>query len=255
MSLTKVQLKSLHSVTLGVAAQSLCNKRKVGAVITNTEGLILATGFNQTIDGTPCEDATGRTMTNVAHAEAVAILKLEATYPDKRIKGYIFVTHPPCASCQSFINNHDLEVIIVENFMKFDEDKQRFDLLPLSVAAMYNDNSLMQHCLFAQKQLTVRDKSYALLILAKFVRYEAGVHPANLYAVIQRVLEYGAKKYKPENWRQVEDLNRYWNALGRHVLAMDNGEHHDTESGILHASHALTNIAFLIELLNTSSAS
>ncbi len=252
MNLTKEQLKNLHSITLDVAARSACNKRKVGAVVTNAEGLILTTGFNQTMDGAPCEDATGHTMTNVAHAEEVAILKLEVAYPNKRVKGYIFVTHPPCASCQSFINNHDLEVIIVENFMKFDKDKQCFNLLPLSVAVMYNDNSLMQHFIMAQKSSS---HIFELLILAKLVRYEAGISPANLCVVIQQVLEYGAKKYKPENWRQVEDLNRYWNALGRHILAMDNGEQSDAESGLAHAHHALTNIAFLIELLNASSAS
>jgi hypothetical protein len=62
------------------------------------------------------------------------------------------------------------------------------------------------------------------------------------------VLKYGAKKYKPNNWRNVDNIDRYWDALMRHCQAIELGEVNDPESGLPHTDHALCNIAFLIEL-------
>ena len=57
---------------------------------------------------------------------------------------------------------------------------------------------------------------------------------------------YGAKKYKPNNWQQVDDTDRYIAALYRHLEAYRGGEKVDEESQLSHLKHAITNIAFLL---------
>lgn len=77
--------------------------------------------------------------------------------------------------------------------------------------------------------------------------------PKEIIYGIERVRSYGVQKYHaPENWRKVE-VERYHEALLRHVLAMwDDIYKRDEESGLLHLEHAATNIAFILELMNES---
>jgi len=64
-----------------------------------------------------------------------------------------------------------------------------------------------------------------------------------------KVLTFGAKKYKPEGWRTVENaIPRYQAALLRHSFAMLRGEVLDPESGLPHAAHAMCCAAFITEL-------
>jgi len=65
---------------------------------------------------------------------------------------------------------------------------------------------------------------------------------------LAKVLSYGAKKYKPNNWRKNTDISRYEDALWRHLQAWRKGEEIDKESGLSHLAHALTNLVFIIEL-------
>lgn len=66
---------------------------------------------------------------------------------------------------------------------------------------------------------------------------------------LARVLEFGARKYSPDNWRRVPDLRqRYTGAALRHINAMRRGELRDPESGLLHAAHALACLAFIAEV-------
>ena len=65
---------------------------------------------------------------------------------------------------------------------------------------------------------------------------------------LAKVLTYGAKKYKPDNWRKVDNISRYEDALFRHIQAWRKGEIYDSESGLHHLAHAMTNIVFLLEL-------
>lgn len=63
-----------------------------------------------------------------------------------------------------------------------------------------------------------------------------------------KVLTFGASKYGPENWKQLDDLtNRYFAAAQRHLWAFKRGESHDDESGFHHLAHALCCIAFMLE--------
>lgn len=73
--------------------------------------------------------------------------------------------------------------------------------------------------------------------------------PTQLIRDVAEVREYGNKKYKdPDNWKQVE-VQRYRDALCRHLLAyIDDPKSVDEESGILHYKHMACNIAFICAL-------
>lgn len=76
--------------------------------------------------------------------------------------------------------------------------------------------------------------------------------PKQIIYEIEKVRAFGSKKYKdPNNWKKVE-LERYHQALLRHTLAVwDDINAKDKESGLLHLSHIATNIAFILELMNS----
>lgn len=59
------------------------------------------------------------------------------------------------------------------------------------------------------------------------------------------VLEFGAKKYSPDNWKLVPlSEDRYFDAAIRHILAFRLGEKLDNESGKSHLAHALCCLLF-----------
>ena len=66
---------------------------------------------------------------------------------------------------------------------------------------------------------------------------------------IAEVRMYGTKKYHdPENWKEVE-IERYKDALMRHILKyLEDPKAIDEESGLPHLWHAACNIAFLCEM-------
>ena len=64
---------------------------------------------------------------------------------------------------------------------------------------------------------------------------------------IVKILNFGAKKYAPNNWQKVPDpKNRYFAALIRHIVAWFKGEKIDPESGLPHLAHAGCCILFLM---------
>jgi hypothetical protein len=63
---------------------------------------------------------------------------------------------------------------------------------------------------------------------------------------IVRVLEHGARKYEPENWRKVPNARRrYFAAMMRHLLAWWRGERLDPDSGLPHLACAGCSLLFL----------
>jgi len=64
------------------------------------------------------------------------------------------------------------------------------------------------------------------------------------------VLTFGATKYAPGNWRNVENAQaRYIDAALRHINAHVQGDELDPESGLPHLAHAIASISFSLELL------
>lgn len=73
--------------------------------------------------------------------------------------------------------------------------------------------------------------------------------PTRIIEDIAEVRMYGNKKYHdPNNWKQVE-IERYRDALCRHLLAYIRDPNSvDEESGIPHYKHMATNMAFICEM-------
>lgn len=86
------------------------------------------------------------------------------------------------------------------------------------------------------------------------VKADAGKAPWDLMpfaalAEVVKVLEFGAKKYAPDNWRKVPEAHkRYLAACFRHLCARGLGEKLDPESGLPHLAHAACCVLFLLEM-------
>jgi len=66
---------------------------------------------------------------------------------------------------------------------------------------------------------------------------------------IVAVLEFGAQKYSPDNWKFVPNAKqRYFDAMIRHMMAWWGGEKDDQESGMRHLAHAGCCLLFLMWL-------
>ena len=72
--------------------------------------------------------------------------------------------------------------------------------------------------------------------------------PPSSLAFLARVMELGAIKYGPMNWRQ-DDVRAtvYYEAALRHIWAALDGEELDPESGQPHAAHAMACMAILLD--------
>lgn len=204
-----MEAKYYEQLTLAEASKSKAKKRKVGAIIVDDRGIIFGQGYNYNAinPDASCEDVKGDTFPSVVHAEIAAIERandnIVASPVGSFIKPYtIYITHQPCDNCRKAIADFDIEnIVIVNEFMKFDTSKLRYDLIP----------------------------------------------PSSTRALAS-VLTYGAKKYKPGNWKMVDAPDRYIAATMRHFEAYRNGEINDLESNMPHLWHVMTNIAFLIDL-------
>jgi hypothetical protein len=64
---------------------------------------------------------------------------------------------------------------------------------------------------------------------------------------VVKVLQHGAKKYAPDNWKKVQPYKeRYFNAAMRHLMAWYWGEKNDPETGLNHLAHAACCILFML---------
>lgn len=179
--------KEIISYVFAEAAKSNVEKRKVGCIIINQYGTIVGRGYNE----------------DRVHAEVAAISTVVVQEP--KIEQYtVYVSQPPCPNCAEYIYEQlgaETVVEVVKEFMKFDGDKVRFDLVPPSAVKAMAD-----------------------------------------------VLTFGARKYKPNNWKNCEEPERYLAAMLRHIEAWRAGEVNDQDSGMPHLAHAMTNLAFMLEL-------
>lgn len=71
--------------------------------------------------------------------------------------------------------------------------------------------------------------------------------PTGPLTAVAEVLTFGATKYSANNWRAGFDYSRLTDAALRHLLAFNEGEDADPESGISHIAHAICGLMFLLE--------
>lgn len=73
--------------------------------------------------------------------------------------------------------------------------------------------------------------------------------PVELIKEVMAIREMGTAKYgSPDNWKKVS-IERYHDAMLRHVLACwEDPFSVDEESGLLHLSHIACNVAFMLAL-------
>ena len=86
---------------------------------------------------------------------------------------------------------------------------------------------------------------------AAALKYDDGKLPLDLFPFealeeIAIVLQYGATKYAPHNWRGGFNWSRLFSAMMRHMWAFWKGEDIDPESGHSHLAHAGCCLLFLI---------
>lgn len=72
--------------------------------------------------------------------------------------------------------------------------------------------------------------------------------PSECLADVADILTFGAEKYGEGNWKKCDNINRYYDALMRHLEAWRNGRHYDDETRKHHLAHAATNAIFLLYL-------
>lgn len=175
------------------AAKSNIEKRKVGCIIVSDDTqAIIGKGYN--VYG--------------IHAEMAAIsdgLKNHVITDRTAFPVTVYVSQPPCPNCAEELVKAfapaKVTIEVVEEFMKFDGDKVRYDLVPPSAVKAMAD-----------------------------------------------ILTFGARKYKPNNWQNCKEPERYLAAMYRHLEAWRQGEVNDQDSGMPHLAHAMTNLAFILEL-------
>ncbi len=81
------------------------------------------------------------------------------------------------------------------------------------------------------------------------LRYNEGkaqwslVHFKSLLPMV-KVMEFGAKKYAPDNWKKGMDRRRLLESAQRHLAALMDGEDIDPETGLSHMGHVMCNAMF-----------
>lgn len=104
-----------------------------------------------------------------------------------------------------------------------------------------------------RKNLVDEDKSTDLSKNIQCAKADNGKLPISLVPMtiikdIAAIRKYGEEKYHaPNNWVLV-DKQRYVDAMWRHLIAYQEGEIYDKESGLPHLWHAACNMAFILEM-------
>lgn len=111
------------NLAAAVGQFSHCNRRKVGAVIVDSDGRVKSTGYNGTPKGTcnECEDEDGLTKPTVIHAERNAIAFSRAD-----LRGCtIYITLSPCVTCAAEIIQSGIKrVVFREYYHKHDKNRK-----------------------------------------------------------------------------------------------------------------------------------
>ncbi len=112
---------------------------------------------------------------------------------------------------------------------------------------------------YSEEEFIERQKDYLTSLLEKpalGVKYDKdkpmwSLVPMRPMEEVVGVLTYGAQKYSPDNWKNVDDAEqRYFNAAMRHIWAWRQGEQFDIESHKSHLAHAMCCLLFLMAFDN-----
>lgn len=126
-----------------------------------------------------------------------------------------------------------------------DSEVKMFPLCPRCAEKKHDDSVLPQ--MEAFKYATSRLNS-------NFIKNDSGKLQWSLMPFVEleevvRVLMNGAKTYSPDNWKKCDDVNRYKDALMRHVVSYITGETYDVGKGgdgLHHLAHAVCDCLFLM---------
>ena len=123
------------------------------------------------------------------------------------------------------------------------QDKYMDDFYDFSIRLCYS-------CHHNAKDITSPKEEKAMKFDSGKLQYS--LIPPEIKLYLAEILTFGAKKYAPDNWKKI-DVKRYYDAFERHMNAFQLGEENDSESGMHHLKHALTNMVFITWLeLNKS---
>tara|TARA_B110000503_G_C7153275_1_gene416147 strand:- start:50 stop:424 length:375 start_codon:yes stop_codon:yes gene_type:complete len=102
-------------ITESVSRMSSATRLQVGAIIVK-EDRIISLGYNGTPAGwdNNCEDENNKTLPEVIHAEANAILKL-ASSSESGKGAVMFLTHAPCIDCAKLIYSSGIQQVYFKN--------------------------------------------------------------------------------------------------------------------------------------------
>lgn len=248
-------MQDLIKYVMGIAAKSNIEKRQVGCIIVNDQEKIVAEGYNEVA-------LTSTNGTTELHAELVACRNMCENALNIKDAWYTaYVTYPPCPACAKMLTEYNVkEVIVVEAFMKFDGDKLRLDLVDgeLAIKLMdnidswdttVNDDKLKHHLFDIAKWGKSGNKGFVCPIEGALKElccvYDDYL---NFEECLARVLTFGARKYKANNWKKCTDTGRYLAAAHRHLNALLRGEALDSETGLSHYDHIACNLMFLYVL-------
>jgi len=88
------------------------------------------------------------------------------------------------------------------------------------------------------------------------LKFDSGKPPLHLLSrtaleETAKVMDFGQHKYAAHNWRKGFAWSRPLSAAQRHILAFQDGEDKDPETGLSHLAHAMCCIMFLLEFEKT----
>lgn len=135
--------------------------------------------------------------------------------------------------------------------------------VPCNPACTYEYGTVVGHNTPLQvdplRYVATREEREADAALAKIpaeggaaLRFNSGKPPLHLLAgewqlEVARVMDYGAKKYAPNNWRKGGPWCEHLASVQRHILAFQNGEDKDPETGLSHLAHGICGLFFVLE--------
>lgn len=141
---------------------------------------------------------------------------------------------------------------------RFNTGKVPYELVPLEVMALHYERLLLEDMPIDADPCTPYEAALALSYLGAFQaqRPEADltdvlVELGDGWEECARVFEYGAKKYKKNNWQKGMNWSVPLSCAARHLICMINGEELDEESGLAHRGHIFCNIVMLWTFLET----